>query len=113
MGTRACDPDTDPGTVEHILPENPSDVWSEAFPPDHFENSVYRIGNLTLLEAATNREIGNSPYPHKRSAYGDSGYELTRQIADMAPELWTPDLIAGRQDALARHAVTIWKSDFV
>lgn len=52
---RACDPDTDPGTVEHILPENPSAQWEADFPREYWDRSIYRIGNLSLLEASINR----------------------------------------------------------
>lgn len=31
---RPCDHETDPGTIEHILPENPGAVWEDEFPPD-------------------------------------------------------------------------------
>ena len=33
-GDRRVDPETDPATVEHVLPENPAGEWPEAFPPD-------------------------------------------------------------------------------
>ena len=55
VAARDCDPDTDPGSIEHILPENPVDAWGETFPADRWESSVYRLGNLTLLERAANR----------------------------------------------------------
>ena len=53
---RACDYDTDPFTVEHILPQNPADAWQESIPRGLWEESIYRLGNLTLLESATNRQ---------------------------------------------------------
>ena len=34
------DPETDPATVEHVLPENPAGEWAEAFPPDRWEAAV-------------------------------------------------------------------------
>src|SRR5690606_22447548 len=42
---RAVDWETDPGTIEHILPENPSGEWSEIFPEQHWASAIYRIGN--------------------------------------------------------------------
>lgn len=109
---RACDPDTDPSTIEHILPENPLDDWTDHFPRQHWEASVYRIGNLTLLEAAANRRVGNADYVEKRSAYEQSTYTLTRRVAEMAPEQWTPELLDARQTQLATRAVHLWRSDF-
>lgn len=80
------DPETDPATLEHVLPENPSGEWAEVFPPDRWEAAVDRLGNLTLLEQTLNRDVGNAAYPTKRSAYEKSAYTLTREVTDLAPE---------------------------
>ena len=109
---RAVDPETDSGTVEHVLPENPTGEWAEVFPADRREGAVERLGNLTLLERALNREVGNGPYLTKRAAYESSMYSLTREIADLAPEQWTPALLDERQRRLAARAVRLWRSDF-
>ena len=111
-GERAVDPETDPGTVEHVLPENPAGEWAEVFPPDRWDAAVDRLGNLTLLERALNRDVGNAGYPAKRAAYESSGYALTREVADLAPEEWTPALLEERQRRLAARAVRLWRSDF-
>lgn len=109
---RAVDPDTDPGTIEHVLPENPGDAWNESYPEDKWESGVYRVGNLTLLEAPMNRDVGNDVYTEKCTAYGESKYALTQAIPEMAPERWTPELVAGRQRRLAEVAARVWRSDF-
>ena len=111
-GERAVDPETDPATVEHVLPENPAGEWAETFPPDRWEAAVGRVGNLTLLERTLNRNVGNAEYPAKRAAYESSGYVLTREIADLAPEEWTPALLEERQRRLAARAVRLWRADF-
>lgn len=112
LSGRACDPDTDPGTIEHILPENPQDEWAEHFPRERWESDVYRLGNLTLLEVASNRQVANATYAEKRSAYAASTYTVTRQIPEIAPEQWTPELLDARQNRLAQRAVHLWRSDF-
>ncbi len=111
--SRPCDPDTDPATIEHILPENPADVWSETFAKDKWEANVYRLGNLTLLEAAMNRTVGNLEYAQKRDAYSRSIYATTKKIAEDAPEQWTPELLEARQQAMAKRAVHIWRSPYL
>ena len=111
-GERAVDPETDPGSVEHVLPENPAGEWAEVFPPDRWEAAVHRLGNLTLLERTLNREIGSAGYPTKRAAYEKSRYALTRAIPDFAPEAWTPALLDERQRRLAARAVQVWRADF-
>ena len=109
---RQVDPETDPATVEHVLPENPAGEWAQAFTPDRWDATVYRLGNLTLLERTLNREIGNAEYATKRVVYERSVYMLTRAIADLAPEEWTPALLDERQRRLAARAVQVWRVDF-
>jgi hypothetical protein len=109
---RASDPDTDPGTIEHILPENPLDEWTQHFPRESWESSVYRLGNLTLLESALNRRVGNQTYGEKIAAYTESVYTLTRRIPEIAPQEWTPDFLNERQRRLASRAVHLWRANY-
>lgn len=113
LTSRACDPDTDPATIEHILPENPLDDWSDQFPREYWDTAVYRLGNLTLLEPALNRQAGNQSYSLKVSGYAKSAYTLSRRVSEMAPEQWTLDLLNERQRRLASRAVQLWRSDFI
>lgn len=110
---RGCDPETEPGTIEHILPENPDGAWEDSIPRERWERYVYRIGNLTLLEATRNRAMANSTFTGKLDGYGESVYRLTRNIVAFAPSEWTCELIAERQKCLAERAAHIWRSDFV
>lgn len=73
---------------------------------------MYRLGNLTLLESAANRSIGNAAYSANVAAYAGSRYGLSRGTAQMAPEEWTPELLAARQMRLAERAVHLWRADF-
>jgi len=109
---RNCDPDNDPGTIEHILPENPSEDWADMIPRDRWEASVYRLGNLTLLESSKNKEAGSGPYAAKCTVYEKSAYALTRTIAERYPDEWTLERLADRQQAMAERAVHLWRFDF-
>jgi hypothetical protein len=108
---RACDFVTDPGTIEHVLPENPTMEWADEISEDRQSDAVYRIGNLTLLEPSLNRSIGNDLIAGKRTTYETSGYALTQALAEQAPEHWTLAAIDHRQKALAARAVHIWRFD--
>ena len=110
---RICDPETDPATIEHILPENPADAWTATFPKAQWETNVYRLGNLALLEAGPNRSVGNAEFEQKRDAYTRSKYATTQKIAAAAPEQWTPELLEARQLLMAKRAVHIWRSPYV
>lgn len=109
---RACDPDVDPGTVEHILPANPSAAWEAAFPRDLWERSIDRLGNLTWLEPSLNRRVGNADVAAKLAAYRESRYRLSSDLSDQVGEAWTPERMEARQARMARRAVHLWRIDF-
>lgn len=109
---KPCDWESDPASIEHILPENPSAEWDAQFNPDRQSEFVYRLGNLTLLESTLNRDIGNLPIIDKRPMYARSAYQLSRNLAVEAPEEWTPAALEARQQRLAARAVHAWRSDF-
>jgi hypothetical protein len=108
FGGTEQDYETSPLTIEHILPENPNDDWA-SFSGEDRERFVYRLGNLTLLEPALNREGGSSSYERKRILYGRSASKMTAAIA--APE-WSPVAVRERQADLARKAAQRWRLDF-
>lgn len=112
LSGRFCDADTDPATIEHILPENPSDEWIPTIPREQWESAVYRLGNLTLLEPSANREVGNADYSSKQSFYQRCTYALTKRVCEIAPDTWTLSLLEERQRQLAERAVHLWRSDF-
>ena len=108
---RECDYESDPGTIEHILPQNPTEEWENAFSDRQQPSAVNRLGNLTWLEHAVNRRIGNADYRTKVAEYGQSGYALTRQIAELAPGEWTSALLEKRQALMAKRATHLWRVD--
>ena len=96
--------------MEHVLPENPGDDWQQ-FDDDQREACTYRLGNLTLLTAAHNRDAGNAGYAAKRPVYQRSEFAITRRLADDY-DTWTPDKLRSRQTWMARQSTTIWRIDF-
>lgn len=102
---------SDAGSIEHILPENPGDAWSESFDADRQLSCVYRMGNLTLLEPTLNRQAGNQVWADKRVVYGRSSYQLTSELAQNGPDEWSPASVEARQTRLARLAVQTWRVD--
>lgn len=96
-------------SIEHILPESPSNQWQEYFTDNQIEEMVYRLGNMTLLEPNLNREIGNKKYTLKREIYQQSNYQLTQKIQ---AEEWNPQSLNRRQIELAKKAIQIWRSSF-
>lgn len=103
---REYDMDADFFNIEHVLPQNPSDQWD--FTDLEAEASIYRLGNMTLLNAAANRDIGHENFEVKKPALAQSEFAITSSIAQEYAE-WTLDSVAHRQAALARRAVGVWR----
>ena len=82
------------------------------FQEHKWDDAIYRLGNLALLQPAVNREIGNAAYPDKQPAYRQSEYSTTRAIPELAPTEWTLPLIVQRQRLMAARATHLWRSDF-
>lgn len=100
-------PDSDIFTVEHILPESADVTWGD-FADEEITRSIYRIGNLTLLEKRLNQEAGTSKYDKKKNQYVLSNSELTKTIVENY-DTWSEDKIASRQRELAKHAKSAWR----
>jgi uncharacterized protein with ParB-like and HNH nuclease domain len=101
--------DEDGFSIEHILPEAPTDDWRTNFTTIQLEEMAYRMGNLIPLEPSFNRDLGQQGYPIKREKYRQSVYTLTQSIT---AEDWNPDTLVARQKYLAQRAAHIWRSDF-
>lgn len=114
--------DNDPGlivnlnkeivTLEHILPQNPNNLardWPN-FSPEVKDACYKRIGNLTLLKAPLNSELGNGPYDSKKIEYTNEEFEITKSIA-RDYDAWNYEAIENRQIELAELAVSTWNLD--
>jgi len=94
-------------TIEHVLPQSPEDGWG-AFNDRDLENFVYRLGNMVMLEAGRNKEIGNQPYADKRPVLQQSSMYLTQKLAEENTE-WIPGRLDARQKQLANLATAVWR----
>ncbi len=97
-------------TIEHILPEKPDEAWN-TFQEENIDKFIYRLGNMTLLEAALNREIGNCGYDKKIEKYRASQFLQTQAIAEHYNE-WNESKVESRQKQLADKAAHIWRIEF-
>lgn len=93
--------------VEHVLPQNPQSGW-DAFSNDEAEAMTYRLGNMTLLQAGANKDLGNAVFAVKRGVYQQSAMGITVKLATENAE-WTPERIAAHQAWMANQATAIWR----
>ncbi len=110
VSARDYDFESNQYTIEHVLPEGAEAGW-QAFDDRQHAQTVYRLGNMTLMRAGKNRELGNCEYPDKSKVYMDSPFALTRRIA-REYDKWTPDKIEAHQAWMADQAKSIWRIDF-
>lgn len=108
-GGNSFDFEEDDGTIEHILPESYPDGWQEDFSEEEYQRNIFKLGNLTLLEAGKNRSLGNKTIEEKVVVYQTSKFALTKSIQDTQ---WTSANIKARQEKLAKKATAIWKIQF-
>lgn len=107
-GTREVNIDGNTDTIEHILPQNPDETWGEDY---NFDNLIYRMGNLCLLEKVYNNELKNKPYADKVILYNKSAFISTKQISEDYP-IWNESTINLRQQKMSNCAKSIWKIEF-
>lgn len=97
-------------SLEHILPEYSPDAWA-FIDESKRERTIYRIGNMTPLETARNKELGDGAYATKRAVYKESAFELTRAVAEQY-DAWDEQSVEARQKQLATSAAELWRIDF-
>lgn len=93
-------------TIEHILPQDAKE-WRQHLldiHDDSYSEYTHKLGNLTLTKM--NSEASNDPFEKKKEIYKQSGYALTREIANK--EDWNTVEIKKRCKELAEEAVTLW-----
>lgn len=98
---------TDKLTVEHIMPQTPTEWWrehiGEGWEAVH-DLFLHTIGNLTLT--GYNTPLSNDPFPDKRTILAKSHLELNRWFDNA--DSWREQDIRQRAESLADRALTIW-----
>lgn len=101
------DPESDTYTIEHILPESADESWGD-FSNEAVNRSIYRIGNLALLEKKLNRDADTKNYEKKKLIFEQSNCKLTQNIPETF-ETWNEDKLSARQRKLAKEAKSVWR----
>ena len=106
-------------TIEHIMPQHLTPVWTEALGPDYakiHETWLHRLANLTLT--GYNPNLSNKSFIEKRDAdvggYKTSGLKMNQKIA--TKDSWGLPELEERSDEMVALAKKIWaypETDFV
>jgi hypothetical protein len=90
--------------LEHILPVTPGPKWD--IDPAIAAAFYKRIGNMALLQAKKNVDIGNDGYADKQATLAASAFVLTAETGNHGA--WGVAEIEARQKKLAQLAVPTW-----
>lgn len=102
-----ANPETEVVNLEHILPKAPGKGWN--IEPEIAAANLKRLGNMVLMQASKNVDIGALGFAQKRKEYKDSTFAITNSVAKYAD--WTPKEIDERQAQLAKVALIAWPAD--
>lgn len=95
-------------TLEHILPQNPSEKWGKKFKnEDRLEEWINRAGNITLLPENENKDISGKEFEEKKQFFKNSSFQITQKCAEY--EQWNENSIFDRQKWLAEQAQALWR----
>lgn len=94
--------------LEHVLPLTAGPEWG--VDSDGAKAAQRMLGNMALLRANQNRDLGTKPFAEKKLIYGESGYLTTQQLAKF--DSWGLKEIRKRQALLAKTAVKTWRLTF-
>ena len=99
--------------VEHVLARELDEDSVPADLADEFEDSVHRLGNLTIASRYWNSSYGNLPFDEKKRAgggrekdYASSALRVQRELAEY--ERFGKREIEDRQDDLIEFALHEW-----
>ncbi|EPQ75821.1 DUF262 domain-containing protein [Mycobacterium marinum] len=100
-------------TVEHVLPQNPSNgsKWTQDFSAEEMNFWTHRLANLVLLNKRKNSSASRFDFSKKKERYftGPSGvatFALTTQI--LSYDAWTAAVLAERQSELTSRMFEEW-----
>jgi len=99
-------------TVEHVLPQNPSLKWQQAFDDEEQERWTHHIANLVLLSRIKNSQANNRAFSDKKIGYfsdkkGKTKYVLTQDV--LTETDWTPETLKARRKKLRKKFDEIWQ----
>lgn len=103
--TRKTIPDFDvASSIEHIMPQHPTQEWIDEFGSGPDENIINEFGNLTLTNL--NSELGNKPFSEKKAKYLKDSFPMTRELCTNGS--WTYDDVVSRGDAIGGKLISLF-----
>nr|WP_265092845.1 HNH endonuclease family protein [Campylobacter corcagiensis] len=92
--------------VEHILPQRKPKKNPQEFTDEERKDSIYKLGNLTLLYGRKNIQASNKSFSEKMEIYQNKDglrtcFESTQRIYQFYTP-WNPDELKNRQNEMIK-----------
>jgi uncharacterized protein with ParB-like and HNH nuclease domain len=102
---------SDDPTIEHILPQTPTQAWKRHL-GDNWQQDydlLHTLGNLTVVTQDWNSQLSNAIYETKRQKLTEHGLLLNQTyFGEMAPAVWNGQSIRSRAQWLMAKITEIW-----
>lgn len=99
-------------TIEHILPQDKSNIGWEHITEDKHKSLLNSIGNLYMLSPSLNSRASNDSFDSKKKIYKKANFMMLKDIIsddDIERSVWDEDAISNRREQLIRFAINQWK----
>ena len=91
-------------SVEHVLPQNPSEEsqWNRDFTEEERKTLTHKLGNLTLINMRKNSVLSNLDFKEKKKRYLEKRLEVFPgcKLFIEQQEEWTPEIIQKRHEEM-------------
>lgn len=100
----------DAATVEHIMPQKPSDAWKQDLGDNLAQDYelLHTLGNLTLVTQEWNSSLSNASFADKQTRLSQHGLLLNSQYFNQPIQVWNSEAIRERAAVLAGYILEIW-----
>jgi uncharacterized protein with ParB-like and HNH nuclease domain len=94
-------------TIEHLLPQTPTDFWKQYVPAEKYNDYVGLIGNLTLATNLNNIQMGNDEWNKKKQILNNTKHiKLNEEILNC--DKWDVDAIEQRTNTMIDKIIHIY-----
>ena len=98
-------------TIEHILPQNPDEDWTDDLGPDAervMRDNLHTLGNLTLVTQDWNSSLSNKSFAIKRQRLSGHALRLNSDYFGQEISSWDEEAIRARTAWLTDRIIEVW-----
>lgn len=100
-------------TIEHILPQAPSEDWENELGDELKEvhrDYLHTLGNLTLVTSEWNSQLSNSAFLVKKQKLAEHALRINSDYFSLTIDRWDEKAILERTNFLISKFIEIWPS---